>query len=516
MKKFNRTFIEGIKIINNAILMGGQSFAIGDNEEPHECIIRNLENRAQVNTFKRYVELNYKSMRLFNHYLREHEGSNSIEYNLVFRDKDLGIECFKLDYPGENKQVTLISTSEDKYFESNILKYMRYKCKDLRISSLSDSTAKREIINLINGGAYLKKIDEIPTISNEADEYCLCYIPLKKITDQVKDDETPAWDNFLSQFAEPDMARIFQAFVYSVVYAKNKGRQLLWLQGPGKTGKSVVTSVIYQYVNSFGKSIATTLASYSKFDQFTYENFEGCRLVVIPDTRERNLVRREEILRLTGNDFVTIRKMYQAKATKRIYSKIIAVSNFHPYINFANVHETSRLIYTALEQDKCNNAFNHWVRNYPHVNFEKKLLEEMPAFLKKCEKHYFDLIGKDGDFTITTALLAAIKAISYSNLDRAILAFINYYLEPAPGHQVPLDKLARCFSKFFGKKGNAYIHFLQEALKNKKIKVFEKNVNGVIVKYVNDYILAEEDIMPLEELIETDRIFDTRPWMLES
>lgn len=95
---------------------------------------------------------------------------------------------------------------------------------------------------------------------------------------------TPNWDSFLDDFAEgyQDRKALIQAIFNAIIFSKLDFQVIFYVQGPGGTGKSIITNVL-KAVTGIESVITTTLAALQA-DQFELMNLVGKKLVLVNDT----------------------------------------------------------------------------------------------------------------------------------------------------------------------------------------------------------------------------------------
>ena len=136
----------------------------------------------------------------------------------------------------------------------------------------------------------------------------------------------------------------------------------MWINGMGKSGKSSVIRVLYQYLYDINPELAQNIEHINHEDKFSMASYKNCRLAIISDNANRWLLKRETIKNLTGHDVVSIREMNKQKVTRQIHCKIMVASNYPPYIFVDVEHEISRMMYIELEDKRCIEARRRWLR----------------------------------------------------------------------------------------------------------------------------------------------------------
>lgn len=294
-----------------------------------------------------------------------------------------------------------ITSTDQKVFYPDLIRYLKFHeiprrmCEELNIDKIitkSDKEIKNDIEICLENSLF-KKIDNIKILSNGKKEFCLAHYSFK-LGKVYK--ETPAWDSFINQLFDDGSRQCFMAFVYSVFKAENRGRQLLYLYGPGNTGKSMICNTIANRLKKLNSNIVASLPNQFNEDKHTLASLVGKRLITAPDTVDRALVRNKLIKNITGNDDVAVRKMFSIETQENIYSKIIATSNSRPWVIVDREEEISRILYIPIDSTLSLEAKKTWHTIYPGIDWGKKLETEIDDFIAKCKEHYNALLLPDG------------------------------------------------------------------------------------------------------------------------
>ncbi len=383
-------------------------------------------------------------------------------------------------YKHENKFVYLASTL-DVNFICTIYTYLVYIQHNEYLSKLSEPIAKKAISNFIKGNKQTLP-DKIPIISNDPEVGALLIFD----PDKFKMFRTPAWDSFLTSFEFREESELFLAFIYSIFKGDDFNRQILFLSAPGNTGKSAVVNTIYSFCESILQGFATTMPRFG--DMFATCNFDTSRLTIISDNSERNLINEDLIKQITGNDVITIRKQRINPYTKRVYQKLIIVSNIAPYINELNPHETTRCLYISLDIAKSRRNMHMWFRNNPTLNWDSLLLDEMPSIMAKGKVQY-DKYFKNGTFKLPEHLHEKRKRDCGSMYEAVICEVLSNIKPSADGSRLRMsDLILDCSGKLNQALDSRVLYNeLRNQLQIRSFNVLKEMAYGD--QY--DYILAE-------------------------
>lgn len=230
-------------------------------------------------------------------------------------------------------------------------------------------------------------------ISNDKDTYCLAYFKLPSPQSPDNDYCTTSWDKFLSLFKTDLERKIFRAWVYSIFVAKDKGRQMLWVEGEGHTGKSTIASVIGEILAEYNPLLFNSL-EVQPLEKINLVNFDLCRFAVLSNQLDSNLMTRKEIMVLTGNDYIQIKKLYHDPENKKLLVKIMINSNIAPNYNDKIAHEATRMIHLKMDESLIEKSRKTW--NMDTQTHNKLLKKEFPEFMKKASIDYLQLMQPNG------------------------------------------------------------------------------------------------------------------------
>lgn len=352
--------------------------------------------------FVAYINNRFGSPDLFNKWCRSREifliaptqktlnFYDDPEFNLVFVKNKKYLDC----YIKEDNcfQLSYFTSSNSKNFFNEVIYYLGMV---RNLHSIADTAEDKQIINALKlelrQGYHL--IDSpIKLISNDANTPCYGYFDLKRL----KAGDTEAWDMFTYQLSTVRDEELFKAWIYSIFVEDDYNRQILWVEGSGYNGKSTIASVIGQFLNKKNDGLFKAIADKEKTrtDQFSMAGFDKCRLGVFSDSKENDIFQRPEILNLTGGDYITIREPFKAPETKRVQVKVMVNSNISPTVNRNAVYQTTRMLHVVMAQDKSEEIRKLWHKTTG--SYELRLMKQLPAFLRKCQKSYRDCKQKDG------------------------------------------------------------------------------------------------------------------------
>jgi hypothetical protein len=318
-------------------------------------------------------------------------------------------ECLRIKYRNDNgdidfygisngNQLSYLTSIQSSRFYSIIHKYLKFnkRCKAIArslgysVASLTSVALKREIDECLEDDN-IPEIKDIKVLTNKPNEICLAYFNL----DNLPSGNTPAWDSFLSAFANPEMASCFMAAVYSIFVGTNRSRQIIYLFGSGNAGKSVVARTVYRRLESINSGICTTLESLAHQDKFSAASYENRQLVMCADNNDLGLLRSTLVKNITGNDYASARRMGQDKEEVLLFSRMIVTSNRILWCNTDKPEELSRVLIFALDATASLEASKQWDHTI-NGDWASCLYDEMDIFIGKCKQHYDQWLSEDG------------------------------------------------------------------------------------------------------------------------
>lgn len=387
-------YIQGIELRGDYISINGYYKRLYWNV--YSTLVNQFTGKARKE-FEFYVEKKYESIEVFNALFKDYaekiQNTPIDNFPLLFKLNNLGVECYKLNNP-ENKELTFIASSDDALFFMKVITFLRVRVKSQFFIESTEGKARTELCNLIATDDFNIK-DAIKNYSNNPNEYCLCYIPLEELIRGHKKKKTPSWDFFLSNF-DTLHQELFKAFVYSIFFLENRGRQLLWLEGEGDTGKSTAVNVISTRLQEFSPNLVGALETFDKKDKFDLEQLETARLAILSDTQEKKIFQRADIFNITGNDMVAINRKRRARITRQLFCKIIITSNYPPEYDKLAVHQASRIIHLPMNPKKVVEVRKKRDSTLRLKNLSQDLYNEFFPFLAKCKEYYEKYLKPDG------------------------------------------------------------------------------------------------------------------------
>jgi hypothetical protein len=132
----------------------------------------------------------------------------------------------------------------------------------------------------------------------------------------------------------------------------------------------------------------------------------GYRLLIHPENKNPRLLSYALAHQITGGDPVYINPKFGKPFHERSNAKLMVLANCPPDMDIYNMHESSRMLYFYVNADAEGADRSHLVKTGTGVQlrgdtgFEKRLIAEMPAFLRKCMDDYLVLCPTNGNIVL--------------------------------------------------------------------------------------------------------------------
>ena len=274
----------------------------------------------------------------------------------------------------------------------------------------------------------------------------------------VRQGKHPSWDDWMECFPEYGK-EIFRAWIASIFDPQNKGRQCMWIQDQGYTGKS---SMIRALTRFMGKRSVAAVSKDSMHNQFGYSTVYGRRLVVYGDNKNPKLLHDSKIHSILGGDIVPIERKNVATFSAPVHSKILIGSNTPPEVDLGARSEVTRLLYIPLQEPPervmaryCKtDEQGHVIRQKDGTpiflggNLEDKLFSEIPAFLYQCQQDYKRLCPNRMDIVVSEKMWDVLNSRCPSPEHLGIEKFVMSELSFGPGKTADPSDMMAAFQEF--------------------------------------------------------------------
>jgi putative DNA primase/helicase len=146
----------------------------------------------------------------------------------------------------------------------------------------------------------------------------------------------PRWFAFLNQITGNDAAlkQFLQQWAGYCLTGQTREHKLVFIHGPGGTGKSTFANVLLRIAQDYGVNAAMETFADAKFEQHPEQlaRLDGPRLVVASETEAGHRWRENRVKLLTGGDMITARFMRRDSFDFRPRFKLTFLGNHGPAI----------------------------------------------------------------------------------------------------------------------------------------------------------------------------------------
>ena len=150
-----------------------------------------------------------------------------------------------------------------------------------------------------------------------------------------------AWMDMKSKYTENEW-KVLAAWIWSVLDAKNKGRQALFIiDYAGFSGKGKLIDFI---THTLGDRIAGALVNGSMKNQFGFSKVWDKRLITIGDNKNSMVAKTEWFHNILGGDRIDVEYKGMSSFTAKMNAKLLVCSNNAIEIDPSLLHERSRTI----------------------------------------------------------------------------------------------------------------------------------------------------------------------------
>ena len=201
----------------------------------------------------------------------------------------------------------------------------------------------------------------------------------------VEEGPHPTWDGVLSRLSDPEA---FLAHVWSAFEPKFQGRQVLWLQGEGNDGKTILFKALLEGAGvPFG---IVSDADIQGSNQFLFSSLWDKPVVLVNESKSPNILMTGMMHKLTGRDHVTVEYKHGQRFQAAYQGVVWVCSNQSPNIEGSRSN-LSRLSLLSIVPGQ-------WVDSLPD-----RLRSEVPALLFRARRAYSILCPRDFEIALNSA-----------------------------------------------------------------------------------------------------------------
>ncbi len=247
----------------------------------------------------------------------------------------------------------------------------------------------------------------IKPYSNDMKVAAMHHLDLNSIIDNSK--ESTICNEFLANRLPESHIECFKAFIWSAYNAENVSRQVVYVYDPqGNSGKSRFFDAIFSPLRNID---AVESAGKTFTGDFGMESCYNARVLIIPDNKNKQLLRSQLIHQLTGGDEILVNSKNVRQFSFTPHLSIWTHSNILPTIDVSAAHERTRIalfhfnvsykakkeIYVTDENGDLIVDSNGFYISKGDATFYDKLVADVPFFLAECKKAYEKLCVNNGD-----------------------------------------------------------------------------------------------------------------------
>ena len=259
--------------------------------------------------------------------------------------------------------------------------------------------------------------------------------------DILVDAPTPYYNDFCDRLGQGK--EIFMAWVWSIFEPENNCRQMLWIKGEGKEGKSTVFNALSAFI---GKHHSASVSETDLKSPFFFNSIYGRILVTYPDCHITDIFREEKLKNITGGDEQTINGKFAQTFKGSVYSKVLIGSNQFPQVAWHVSNQSSRIIVLeiqSLSEEKMRQGDSGALPG---------LIKETPAFLKKCRSLYKKYFPTNSSLVLPKEYEKYMHSTFISNEMAVLREFCNERLELGSSYTCKSSAVRGELSLYF--KGN--------------------------------------------------------------
>jgi hypothetical protein len=334
------------------------------------------------------------------------------EWKILKKDSNVFNHLTKIKYTNEINVYEYLNA----VYNSEISKGSKFLCNKQDFNDIPELSHKVNLFykHIQNDTEFF--VSELTPFTNDKDVMTYKYFDL---TNEEKG-EHKHWDIFEKQLDSDDI-EVFRCFVYSIFYAKDKNRQVLWLYDTGNRGKTVVMNAITRFG---GEHFANAIKAESLKDKHYGLYIEGYRLLLFDDNTNPFLISDSKLKSITGGGQIAVDE--KGVSGTRSYMpnvKVIISSNMKPIIQNQD-SDLTRLILININKPSDENAA--YMKSV--YDLEGVMCDELKYYLNTCKNAYNKLCPNSTNIKLTDKQLDNIS--NCQNADDNIIAnFFNTYFE---------------------------------------------------------------------------------------
>ena len=238
----------------------------------------------------------------------------------------------------------------------------------------------------------------IQGFTNDSEVACENYFPLDNLEAHCKG-SLATWEKFEKQM--PAWAiKTWRAAIYGIYDAKNRSRQVIYIQDEGLSGKTIVANAL---ATMGGDGFYASMDTDGLKSQFWGWDICGARLILLPDTANPKILMTDKVKRITGGDIIRVEQKGQNSFNYRPNSRLIITTNKFPEIDVSKRNQLSRVLFFPLSPfDKSGGTISV-------EEFEHGLKAEFWDYLLLCKEAYEELCPNCGDIEMPEEMIEVLR-----------------------------------------------------------------------------------------------------------
>jgi P4 family phage/plasmid primase-like protien len=268
------------------------------------------------------------------------------------------------------------------------------------------------------------------------------------------------WKNFLEAAWPNDQEAIStlqEVFGYMLM-ADTSQQKIILLVGPPRSGKGTIARILTSLI---GRTNVCAPTLNSMTDSFGLQPLIGKLLAIVSDVRlgrqSDQAAIAENLLRISGEDFVTIARKYKSEWNGTLSTRFIIMTNEMPRFADASGALVNRFIPLVMSQSFLGKE---------DTNLTNKLSTELPAILNWAIEGWKRLNAR-GQFVLPESSNEAIQELT--DLSSPVVTFIREKCTLQEGAIVPKAMLFETYREWRQSQGDAYAGTLE---------IFTKHLNA--------------------------------------
>lgn len=343
---------------------------------------------------------NHGNIEIVNKYFSKLELFGAVAVAII-ADEDVSRKEIRTPKKGGGASIDVIS--EKKVLDDT----MSFVPTDVNNKEIDLATSIVNNITLLRTKENTVRSKVIKPYSNDMNVAAMHHLDLNSIIDNSK--ASTVCNEFLANRLPESHIECFKAFIWSAYNAENVSRQVVYVYDPqGNSGKSVFFRAIFKPLHDIDavESIGKTFTG-----DFGMESCYNARVLIIPDNKNKQILRSQLIHQVTGGDEILVNSKNVRQFTFTPHLSIWTHSNILPTIDVAAAHERTRIalfhfrlndkakkeIYLTDENGNIIIDSNGYYAQKGDSSFYDKLVADVPFFLAECKKSYEKLCVSNGD-----------------------------------------------------------------------------------------------------------------------